>query len=416
MSTKKLLTLCGDKLIADVCKYAKKNNAVVYAASSVKGTALEEMADFFYHVDNTDNEAIEHIIRTEKIDGVFLGGNETVISANLGLLEKLGMPCYVKEKAWNVTSNKKKFKAACRAVGVPVAEEYDISQIDRIKFPVVIKPADSCGSQGVYLCKKREELEGIVSQAADVSKTNTVLIEEFLQGEEISVSYTIVDGEARISTMLDKYENVHCGEFNPVSDAYCYPSKRLSEYIEKIDTKMKSLFRHIGVTQGIAFVQGMYNDGEFKFFEMGYRLPGTSAYRYTDLLNGVSFLEVLLDFALYGKCDKTKLEKENPRFSKYCCTLTTLLKPGTIRRIDGVEKVKSFSGVVSIDIIHSVGDVIEQTNSLNQMMFWVSMCADTVDQLKTLVDAVQNTLKVFDESGNQMLYADFDVNRMVFEV
>ena len=54
-------------------------------------------------------------------------------------------------------------------------------------FPVIVKPRDNSGSRGVKLCRCKEELEVSMGEALEVSHLDTVLVEEFIEGQEYSI-------------------------------------------------------------------------------------------------------------------------------------------------------------------------------------------------------------------------------------
>ena len=57
----------------------------------------------------------------------------------------------------------------------------------QLYYPVIVKPRDNSGSRGVKLCRNREELAASMNEAFEVSKMDTVLVEEFIEGPEYSI-------------------------------------------------------------------------------------------------------------------------------------------------------------------------------------------------------------------------------------
>ena len=61
--------------------------------------------------------------------------------------------------------NKRKYKELCKKFGVPTVEEYTIDDsfkdedFDRIKYPVLVKPADNSGARGITICRNKEDLK-----------------------------------------------------------------------------------------------------------------------------------------------------------------------------------------------------------------------------------------------------------------
>lgn len=417
MKKKRLLVLGGGIFVDEIIQYAQKNDIWLVTTGVGRTNHLKTSIEESYDISTTSIKEMEQLIIEKQIDGVFMGGNEDNISATLKYLPNLGMSNYVSQETWRVASNKELFKKECSKIGLPVPVEYNISEIDEEfkEFPIVLKPVDSCGSKGVVLCNDYGEFLQKYNKSKSFSKSNRVLAEEYLKGCEISVHYTIKDGEAKLSSMSDKYESTHCGDFNPIPDCYCYPSVYLDEFMKKYDGKIKQLFKRMGINKGICFVQGFHENGDFKFFEMGYRIPGTLTFKYTKYLNHISALDLILDYSIGIPTDSYDLGKENAYFKKYCCTLTLLSRGGVVRKVDGLEKIRKNPNVISVEERYDPGETIQVTNSLAQAHIWVYIVASTVKELKETIRFVNDIVAVWDNNGQDMLYHDFNPERLMFQ-
>ena len=64
-----------------------------------------------------------------------------------------------------------------------------------IDFPLVVKPIDTAGSRGVTLVNNQIEMILAATKALEISTSNMGLIEEYIEGKEVSVEGFVVDGE-----------------------------------------------------------------------------------------------------------------------------------------------------------------------------------------------------------------------------
>lgn len=64
-----------------------------------------------------------------------------------------------------------------------------------IGFPVVIKPIDSAGSRGVRFVRSAEEVMQAATEALDASRSKIGLVEEYVEGLEVSVEGFVVNGK-----------------------------------------------------------------------------------------------------------------------------------------------------------------------------------------------------------------------------
>ena len=89
-------------------------------------------------------------------------------------------------------------------------------------FPVIIKPRDNSGSRGVKLCRNHEELELAISEALPFSNHDTVLVEEYIEGNEYSIESLHHDGKTEIIQFTEKKTtefpyNVELGHIQPAN-------------------------------------------------------------------------------------------------------------------------------------------------------------------------------------------------------
>jgi len=71
-------------------------------------------------------------------------------------------------------------------VKIDTPQDYDIEEIEKLGYPLVVKPNDQGSTVGLTIVKAREELNSAVQLAFQFS--NTVLAEQFIPGKEVTVS------------------------------------------------------------------------------------------------------------------------------------------------------------------------------------------------------------------------------------
>lgn len=420
LSGKRLLVLGGTNNAPDIRSFANKYGVKIISAGLVFSDEIKAVADEIYTLDILNREDLCKLIEEKEIDGVFVGGNEDIISCAIDVCGKLGLPFYSSRQLWDTLMNKKMFKSACREYSVPTMEDYFVNEQDleesakTLNYPVVIKPVDCCGSNGISKCEKAEDFVKLYKYAKECSKTGEVTVEEFVDGSEVVVYYTFVDGKVSMSSMNDKYSRGTSDSFIPLSEIYAYPSKHLNLYINSADEHMRKMLLSLGIKNGIASIQGFYKDGQFKFFEMGYRLGGTAQYRYTEHINGINSFHMMMAYALTGKMEGGDQSLDTAAFKKPCCTLTLLSKGGTVAKIEGIEEARKMEGVLYIENRYKVGDTIKATRTVAQFHIRIFIVADNEEQMKEKINKLQTLIKAYDTNGESMLITKFDTNKLSF--
>ncbi len=420
---KKLLLLGGSNNIEDLLSFQEKTGVIfaVTTDGNYKSNSLRNIAQETYDISPLDKEGLIKLINDKKLDGIFAGGNEDIISCAIGVAETCGLPIYASREQWELTSNKKRFKEVCRQYGIPTVKEYPLlllneQELNQLEYPVVLKPVDACGSRGVTLCNTPQEILEKYESVKNESRNGDVIAEEFMRGTEIVAYYTLCAGEISLSSVSDRYNRENLPGINQVPDAYQYPSKYTELFIQQYNDAIIHMIRHgLKLEDGVLGIQGFACNGELTFFEMGYRLGGTAQYRYTNAINGVNNFDMLLSYALSGHMDGYVAQLDNPRLSKPCCTLTMMVRPGTIDRLEGVEAVNAMDGVLYTEVHYKPGDTVQETNTMAQIIFWVFLIAEDEEKLKSLIQTVQKTLKAVDQNGQNMILSSFNPDRLDYQ-
>ncbi len=417
---KRLLVLGGTNNAPDIESFVKKEDVTLVLAGLYFGEEIEKIAHETYNIDIYNKEQLEALVVEKKIDGIFVGGNEYIISCTIDVCEKLGLPFYASRTVWDNAMNKRVFKQFCRDYGVPAMTDYQIDENNleksaaELTYPVVVKPVDNSGSNGVMKCESKEEFSELYRFAKENSKTGTVTVEEFDDGFEICVYYTFVDGNVTLSSMADKYVRGNAESFIPLSEIYAYPSQYLPQYIKEVDANMRKMLLGLGIRNGITSMQGFYKNGKFKFFEMGFRLGGTAQYRYTEYINGINSLHMMMAHSLTGKMGGYDQSLDTASFRKPCCTLTLMSKGGTVARIEGLEEARKYDGVLHIENRYKVGDTIKATRTVSQFHIRIYIVADNEEQMKEKINYLQTSIQAYDTEGEPMLITHFDTDKLTF--
>ncbi len=418
---KKLLILGGTLLSCEIIKQAKKQGAFIVVTDYLEDSPGKKIADKSFLISTTDVEAVVDLIRNEKIDGVLTGFIDLLLPYYVEICEKANIPCYATKEQIDITTNKTKFKELCRSFDVPVVEEYDIKypftkgDIKHLEYPVLIKPVDNSGARGVFICKNCDELIINFEKSLKFSKNKKILVERFMKDKEATIFYLVQNGEICLSSMADRHmTNVQSGVL-PLPVAYTFPSKHLEKYQENLNAKVIEMFEHIGIKNGMIFIQTFVEEGNCIFYEMGYRLTGSLEYKIIEKLNNINPMEMMINYSLTGLMYEKDIKPlVNPNYKEWGVNITFLAKPGRVGKIVGIDEVKSFEGVIDIVLTYSEGDVIPESalGTLEQVIIRVFATTKTKEELSILINKVQRTIKIYSQNGQDMQLEPFDTKEL----
>ncbi len=315
----------------------------------------KKISDEAWNISWSDISALKHKALQNHVDGVIAGYSEFRTNCAIQLSRELGTIFYIQdENQLAITRDKLLFKKICRDYNVPVAKDYFVTaekkqeDLDKIEYPVIVKPADNAGSRGIRFCSDKENIVDCIDYALTYSESKRVVVEEVLHGHEVVAYYTLADGKAAFASIFDKYARIEREGFNALMDAYLYPSNQYKKYVSSYDMNVRELLKNMGLKNGVISLQGFAQpDGSIVFFELGFRLGGTNSFHYTEFFNQTNHLKMLISYSLTGNMHSEELDKEDASFKgNYGCTFTLLARDGVIGSMRGKEIVDSLPNVL----------------------------------------------------------------------
>lgn len=193
----------GGREHAIVKKLAQsKKNPKIYVAPGNAGT--EENATNVA-ISVMDFDALVNFAKKEKIDLTVVGMDDPLVGGIVDRFEAEGLRVFGPRKNAAILEGSKAFsKDLMKKYGIPTAayENFNdpqkaIKYLETANYPIVLKADGLALGKGVLICKTFEEAKsGIEELMIDKSfgdAGNTIVIEEFLQGREVSV-LSFVDG------------------------------------------------------------------------------------------------------------------------------------------------------------------------------------------------------------------------------
>ena len=420
---KKLLILGANPETIPLVEIANSMGVRTIVTSNRPEDAAKKYAWKACNVDGMDVNGLVELAKNECVDGVLVGVADILVPIYCKVCNELNLPCYATEEIVHVFSYKDVFKETCERYGVHGIPEYKLDSdlknedVDKIQFPVMIKPVDGYSGLGMTVVYKREDLELAVEKALAVSKKKRFIVEKYMQCDDMGMYYTFKDGYCSASCIYDRYTTDDQPGLSRVCLGGTYPSKHIDKYFEKMHDNAVSMFKHIGIQNGVLMLSGFYENGEFYVYDTGFRLQGEAPHLLMKAINGFDQREMLIRFALSGSEGEVNLETDDDTHlrGKWAATLWFLLKSGTISQIEGLENISSDKRIVANVQRLSENDVVlpEWVGTEKQVLTRLYIVCDSKEELRDTLKYYMNTVKVLDSMGNNMLLNGFDVDKVL---
>ena len=319
------------------------------AKSSAPGLALADVG--VVCDDLRDVDFLTSLGRREKISGVFCHAVE-IPEVVAQVAQRLGLPGITPEVAHECT-NKYVRITALRRAKIPVpqfasASNYIelLSVVNKIGFPLVLKPVDNAGSRGVQRISDVSELKNAYEEAMMHSNTSMVLVEKVLHGPQISTESVVWRGEVYTFAFADRnYEREDFYAPYFIENGINFPSVLSATEQAAVIDMVNRTIRELGINFGAAKGDIIIHEGVPHIIEMACRTSGGwFGAGSIPAATGVNPIKPLLQMAMGEEPDLASLI---PTKQLGCAQRYWIPQQAAIFEVaSGFEKVAQLPGVV----------------------------------------------------------------------
>ena len=310
------------------------------------------IADKVYYSDVKDIDALMEIMNTEKPAAIFSDQLDAAVMPCAYVAERTGLKGITSEVAKKFT-NKYLMRQTAQKAGVSVPEFFTAERVDealdviassdKLSFPLIMKPVDSCASHGVYMLKDEAELRDKFPASVSWSLSGRVIIERVIIGREYVVdAWTRDHRTTNLIIGRRKYFDVP-GAFIPSATLFVDGESFNSHEEELIKAANKRLVESSGLEFGITHGEYFYVEEEDDVYLVEIAARGGGVFTSSDLIPGacgVNANDLLVREVLgLGNSDEVNL---TPGAAAYFCYLTP---EGTVEELSGTDKAASVPGV-----------------------------------------------------------------------
>lgn len=263
-------------------------HAVSYSAEG----AGKDFADTFKQVDIKDERSVFEYAKLHGIDIVYSVGSDLGMVTAAVVSSKLKLPSLITPEIARICHNKDLLRSRLGSLDWNV--KYRIlegtSDMTEFSYPFILKPVDSQGQRGVFLVKNQGDFVKKFSASLRYSRTKRLIVEEYIEGPEISVNAYVVDGEIRFSFISDR---IVWSEFSAgIINKHRFPSQFITEKSKiRIHHLMAEVIDCIGIKNGPVYFQiKLTKNDEPKLIEVTPRLDGCHIWRLIKYATGFDLL------------------------------------------------------------------------------------------------------------------------------
>ena len=350
-------------------------------------------------ISTIDIDGIVEAAKKHKIDGIMTLATDMPMRSVAAVAKEMGLIGIDAETALKAT-NKVEMRKALQDAQVPIPKFFKVSNeneymeaVKHFNVPFIVKPADSSGSRGIFEVKDITN-ERVIKEAYrychPYSRVGDVVVEEYMNGPEVSVETISVDGTCHVIQITDKLTT---GAPHYVETGHSQPTQLSKDVSNQIADVAKAANKAIGIVNGPSHTEIIVTSEGPKIVEIGARLGGDNINTHlVPLSTGINIVECCIKIALGEKPDI------KPKWNKGSAIRYFSQHAGIIKSIDGIEEAKNIKGVQQISIVHGVGEEItEVTSSGARMGFVIAQDKD----VESAINDCESALKTINVTINK---------------
>jgi biotin carboxylase len=246
---------------------------------------------------------------------------------------KIGVPHPLEPQVAALAVSKPRQRELFEAAGVPQPGWKVVSEPESgLPVPCVVKAADRQGQRGLSVVREQAELAPAIEAAVGVSRTGWAVVEELVEGPEVTVNAFSVDGRFQPLTITDRI-TAEPPAFG-VALAHVWPSQADTGAAAEI---ARQAVEALGISNGPSYTQVRLGPDGPTVMEVAARLGGGHDAELCEAALGVDLNGLALGAALG---EQVELRRGEPRVGG-ASTVFLVPPPGELHGVEGIDDARS---------------------------------------------------------------------------
>lgn len=392
---KSIFILGASRLQIPAIKKAKEKGLFVYVLDMDPLAIGIPFADKFLEISTIDKEKVYNAALKFKPDYIITSTSDMPVRTVSWVNEKLGKKTDISYTGAIYATDKVAMRKRMKEMGVAIPTFYEIHSfaefmevLPKMKQCFILKPADNAASRGVILIDKSKnpDCQEVYDYCVRYSRSGTTLVEEFMDGPEVSVEAYSVNGKPHIITITDKLVT-EIPYF--VELGHTEPSRLSIQNQEDIKKVAIDAIKAIGMVNGPTHTEIKVTNEGAKLVEIAARLGGdfiTS--KLVPLSTGVDMIDCSFASMLEEKVHYTK------KYDKGSAIRFIHGNVGILKEIKGVDEIKAMPYVVDVEIYKQYGSKICKLENSSDRIGHIIAIGNNADEAATNAENALELLEI----------------------
>lgn len=338
----RLLVLGAGAAQIGLLRAARERGLFVIAVDSDASAPGFAYADKRALVSSEDEPDVDRLARAENVDGIISPGADWPVGIGARVAERMRLPHPIDGATAALSTSKQRQRERFAEAGVPQPR-----LLKEPTAPCVVKAPDRQGQRGLTFVRTEAELPAAIDAALAASRNGTYIVEEFVDGPEVTVNAVTVDGVFHPLAVTDRI-TADPPAFG-VALAHVWPCVEPTQ--ASVDAA-RIAAAALGIRNGPTYTQIRIGPEGPQVLELAARLGGGHDAELIEAATGVRLNDLALDFALG---EKVCVESTQAPLAGGGCVLFLVAPEGVLREVEGREAAHGVDGVVDVRIYREPG-------------------------------------------------------------
>jgi len=413
----RILVLGAGRNQLNAIKKAKEKGHTVIVSDYLPDSPGKKLADFSEMTSTFDIEGNIAVAQKHHVDGVLTIGTDQPVLTAAKVAEALSLPRMINSATALKATNKKYMKEAFIYHNIPTSryllvkrEELEHSQIilhklNRLCFPVVVKPVDSQGQRGVFKINQLDEnIIPFMRESFMHTRDEEIIVEEYCDGDEITISGWVEDYYPYIFIITDR-PLLNVEPRLGIMIAHQFPSPYTFSHYAELQELVRKTVVGLDIASGPIYLQVIITPYRAELVEIACRIGGGHEDELIPLVTGIDPVDMLIDKSLGKTINIDKLQNyqllNNPNHAQ---TKFIMANPGQVKTWGDLEKIKKMTGIVNAKFYNpQLKEIKEIVDSSTSRWGYIIVSGSSKHDLDENTRNAYRAIEILDHENNNLL-------------
>ncbi len=298
---KRVLVTGGSLGDLPIIKSLKSSGHFVVTSGNAPKDVGHQYSDLYDKCDYTDVEGLIAICKRRQIDALIPSAHDLAAVAGSRVANQMLFSGFDKPDTSDILHNKTLLRNSLRESKCLVPQYAGIRSLKELEkatssigFPVIIKPVDLTGGNGISVCNSPMEAEFAFLRAFNISPSNSVIIESFLKGTYHGITCIVEDQRVVFSFADDEFYLYDQFRVSATLSPTTLSKSEISNAISQIE----SLSKYLSLCDGLLHAQVLRNQTGVYIIEICRRTPGDLYPIFVEQSTGCDYSSMITNYFL----------------------------------------------------------------------------------------------------------------------